>query len=53
MNLSDFKQDFSGSAFKNIDGERRIIGKFCEVTLLDDGTIDVWIVAPNREPIAA
>ena len=52
MKLSDFKQDFSSSAFKTIDGERRIVGKFCEITVLDDGTLDIWIVRPDREPIS-
>ena len=52
MKIGDFKQDFSSSAFKTIDRERRIVGKFCEVTILDDGTFDVWIVRPDREPIS-
>ena len=52
MTLSDFKQDFSGSAFKTIDGERRIVGKFCEIIILDGGSFDIWVVRPNREPIS-
>ena len=52
FSLNDFKQDFASTAFKTIDGERRIVGKFCEVTILDDGTFDIWIVRPDREPIS-
>ena len=46
-----FGQDFSRSAFQLIDGELRIIGKFGEIALNDDGSFDVWIVKPNRSPI--
>lgn len=49
--LSEFKPDFASTAFKTVDGERRIVGKFCEVSILDDGTLDVWIVTPSRQPI--
>jgi hypothetical protein len=49
--LNDFKQDFAGTAFKTIDGDRRIFGKFGEVTILDDGIFDIWIIPPSREPI--
>ena len=50
--LNDFKRDFSSTSYKTIDGERRIVGKFCEIALLDDGFFDIWIVKPNREPIS-
>ena len=58
MNLSDFKQDFSSSAFKTIDGVRRIVGKWCEIEALtsDDNCpnfFDIWIVRPDREPISS
>lgn len=49
--LNDFKQDFASTAYKTIDNERRIVGKFGKVTILDDGTFDVWIISPSREPI--
>ena len=51
MNISDFSDDFSGSAFKTIDNSRRVVGKWCELEVLDDGTIDIWVVTPTREPI--
>ena len=52
MNLSDFRNDFSTSAFKTIDGSRRIVGKFCDIELLDDGVCDIWLVRPDRESIS-
>jgi len=51
VSLSDFKQDFASTAYKTINGERRIVGKFGEVTILDDDTYDIWIIQPSREPI--
>ena len=58
MNVNDFKQDFSSSAFKTIDGTRRIVGKWCEIKALtsDDNcpdVFDIWIVRPDREPISS
>jgi hypothetical protein len=57
MKISDFKKDFSSSAFKIIDNNRRIVGKWCEIEALtsDDECLDVfdiWIVRPNRESIS-
>ena len=52
MRLSDFRQDFSGSAFKIIDGERRIVGKFCEIEILADDIWDVYLVRPDRASIS-
>ena len=49
--LKVFKQDFASTAFKTIDGDRRIVGKFGEVAILDDGIFDIWIVSPSREPV--
>ena len=46
-----FGKDFASSAFKTIDDEAKIVGKFYEETLMADGTYDVWIVRPDREPI--
>jgi hypothetical protein len=46
-----FGQDFSRSAFQLIDGELRIIGKFGEIAVNDDGSFDAWIVKPDRSPI--
>ncbi|HSH28354.1 MAG TPA: hypothetical protein VK971_00480 [Thiohalobacter sp.] len=46
-----FESDFATSAFRIADGETRIVGRFAEVALNDDGTLDIWIVAQDREPI--
>lgn len=46
-----FGQDFSSSAFRVIDSEQRIIGKFGEIAANDDGSFDVWMVTPDRSPI--
>ena len=46
-----FDQHFARSAFRFIDDELRIIGKFGEIALNDDGSFDVWMVMPGRSPI--
>jgi len=56
VKISDFKQDFSRSAFKTIDGSRRVVGKWCEIEALTSDNngpdvFDIWIVRPDREPI--
>ena len=38
-------------AFKEVDGELRVCGKFAEVSVLDTGGLDVWIVKPDRNPM--
>jgi len=43
---SIFKDYVSSSAFKKIDGELRIIGKYGEISLLDD-VFDIWF---HKEP---
>ena len=44
MNLREiFARDVSSVAFKLIDGELNIIGKWCRITLEDNGVFDVWI----------
>lgn len=48
-----FGDHFARSAFQLIDGELRIIGKFGEIALNDDGSFDVWMVTPDRSPIGA
>ncbi|MDB9950193.1 hypothetical protein OAD56_02170 [Gammaproteobacteria bacterium] len=48
-----FENEVSSSAFKVIDDELRIIGKFAQIALLDDGLFDIWLVAPGLEPISA
>ncbi len=52
MSLNDiFGDDFAKGAFLVTDSEPRIVGKFCEVTLNNDGSFDLWIVKPDRAPI--
>jgi len=48
-----FENEVSSSAIKIVDGETRIIGKFAQIALLDDGLFDIWLVAPGLEPISA
>lgn len=38
-----FGDDVSSVAFKLIDGELNIIGKWCRITLEDNGVFDLWI----------
>jgi hypothetical protein len=38
-----FGNDVSSSAFKSIDGELNIVGKWCRIALEDNGVFDVWI----------
>lgn len=44
--LSNFQDDFSSSAFKTVDGVRRIVGKFMEIEVVGDA-YDIYLV--NRE----
>jgi len=47
MNLKEILGDISSaSAFKTIDGEKRIIGKWGQISLIDD-TFDVWLIQPD------
>ena len=47
MNIREvFKNDVSKSAFTNIDGVTRIIGKFGEIEIIDD-MFDIWFA--NRD----
>lgn len=45
-----FGDHVSSSAFQVIDGEIRIVGKFAQITLMDD-ELDIWFIKPNFEPI--
>ena len=52
MSLRDtFGKDFARRAFQQVDGETRIIGKWGEIALNDDGSFDIWLVKPDRTPI--
>src|SRR5688572_16163350 len=46
-----FGSEFAKSAFRMIDGELRIVGKFGQITQLEDGTFDVWFVGPDLNPL--
>ena len=47
MNIREiFKDDFSKSAFANIDGETRIIGKYGQLSIVD-GLFDLWFVGKD------
>ena len=48
-----FEHEVSSSAFQKIDDELRIIGKFAQIALLDDGQLDIWLVRPGLKPISA
>ena len=39
-----FKSHVSSGSFKNIDGEIRIVGKFGQVSLIND-VFDIWLVS--------
>ena len=53
MNLRRlFENEVSSSAFQVIDGELRIIGKFAQISILDNGLFDIWLVAPGLEPLS-
>lgn len=44
MNLREiFGKDISSSAFKIIDGELNIVGRYCRISLEGDGLFDIWI----------
>jgi hypothetical protein len=46
-----FSNDFASSAFKTIDGEARIVGKFGQITQFDDRVFDVWFVGSSLAPL--
>ena len=48
----EFGKEFASTAFQTVDNERRIVGKFGSIAQLDNGTIDVWFVGPDLEPLS-
>lgn len=51
MNLThEFKNYVSSGAFKRIDGEIRIIGKYGQISLIND-IFDIWIITPDLKQI--
>jgi len=52
MKLKDiFRDHVSSGSFKKIDGEIRLVGKFGQVSLIDD-VFDIWIIMPNFTPLS-
>lgn len=51
MNIDDFKNDVSSTAYKNVDGEKRITGKYAQISIMDD-EFDIWIITPSFTPIS-
>jgi hypothetical protein len=47
-----FKNEVSSGAFHFIDDETRIVGKFAQVTLTDNGLFDIWLVGPGLNPLS-
>lgn len=43
---SIFKDHVSSSAFKRIDGELRVIGKFGQISMIDN-VFDIWLVGES------
>jgi len=51
LNLKDlFRNEVSSSAFKIIDGEKRIIGKYGQISIVDN-LFDIWIIGPDLTPL--
>ena len=52
MNLRDlFQNDVASTAFKIVDGEKRIIGKFGQLSIVD-GVFDIWFVGLDFSPLS-
>lgn len=47
-----FGADFASSAFRRVDGDERIVGRFGDVTQLADGTYDAWFHGPDLRPLS-
>jgi len=47
-----FENEVSSGAFHVIDGETRIVGKFAQISMLENGWFDIWVVGPGLEPIS-
>lgn len=46
-----FENRVAKSAFKRIDDELRVVGKFAQITVLDTGELDVWIRSVDLTPL--
>jgi hypothetical protein len=47
-----FGREVSSSAFQVVDEETRIVGKFAQIALLEDGLIDIWLVGFGTKPLS-
>jgi len=52
MNLRQLFPNVSNLAFKTVDDQPCIVGKFAEISIIEgDGCMDVWLITPDRQPI--
>jgi hypothetical protein len=47
-----FKGDFSASAFRLIDGEPNIVGKFGRICGFPGGLYEAWFIGPDLQPLS-
>ena len=53
MNLRKiFESEVSSSAFQVVDGETRLVGKFAQISLMENGLFDIWLVGPGLQPLS-
>jgi len=51
VNLREaFKDHVSSGAFKTIDGELRILGKWGQISVIGD-LFDIWFIQPDMQPL--
>jgi len=53
MNLQTAREWYSKTAYRVIDGEPALVGKFGRITQLDNGDFDVWFVGPDLSPLGS
>ena len=51
MNLQTAREWYSKTAYRVIDGEPALVGKFGRITQLDNGDFDVWFIGPDLSPL--
>jgi hypothetical protein len=47
-----FQSEVSSSAFQVVDGETRIVGKFAQISLMEKGVFDIWLVGLGLHPLS-
>ena len=51
MNLKEtFKNDVSSGSFKIVDSEKRLVGKWGQISIIDD-VFDIWLIKPDLTPL--